>query len=158
MPREREPGFAVVEPGRGAVVRAANTVVAYRQLCGRARLTAGGPGQSNFSTTRRTAARPMATFRLVKDRSEWKTEVMPTVIAATEAKAKFSELLERVQAGEAFTITLHGQERASLVPVRGTSLDRVRAVIAGMKTSRSVLNPRNQPRLKLKDLVNEGRS
>ena len=35
-----------------------------------------------------------------------------TVIAASEAKAKFSELLDRVQSGESFSITLHGEEAA----------------------------------------------
>lgn len=46
-----------------------------------------------------------------------------TVIAASEAKAKFSELLDRVQSGESFSITLHGEEAAKLVPARRPSPD-----------------------------------
>lgn len=37
-------------------------------------------------------------------------------IAVAEAKARFSELLDRAQAGEAITITRHGRAVAQLVP------------------------------------------
>ena len=40
-----------------------------------------------------------------------------TWIAASEAKAKFSELLDRAQKGESFSITLHGEEAAHLTQV-----------------------------------------
>jgi prevent-host-death family protein len=80
-----------------------------------------------------------------------------TVIAASEAKAKFSELLDSVQSGESFSITLHGQEAAKLVPARRPNLLEVQEVIARMKASRSVLNPPGKPKLKLTDLINEGR-
>ncbi len=79
------------------------------------------------------------------------------VIAASEAKAKFSELLDRVRRGESFSITLHGQEAAKLIPVRTTSREVVQKVIAQIKASRGVLNPAGQPKLKIKDLINEGR-
>ncbi len=82
---------------------------------------------------------------------------MLTTIPASEAKAKFSELLERVQGGESFSITLHGEETAKLVPARRPSLEEVQRTIAEMKASRSVLNPPGQPKLRVKDLVNEGR-
>lgn len=82
---------------------------------------------------------------------------MPTTIPASEAKAKFSELLDRVQNGESFSITLHGEEAAKLVPAKRPSLEEVQRTIAEMKASRSVLNPPGQPRLKIKDLINEGR-
>jgi prevent-host-death family protein len=82
---------------------------------------------------------------------------MPTVIAASDAKAKFSELLDRVARGESFAITLHGQETANLVPAKRPSLDLIRQTIAEIKESRSVLNPPGKERLKVKDLVNEGR-
>ncbi len=83
---------------------------------------------------------------------------MPIVIAASEAKAKFSELLERVQSGESFSITLHGEEAARLVPSKRLSLEDIQSVIAEIKASRSVLNPPGERRLEVKDLVNEGRS
>ena len=82
---------------------------------------------------------------------------MLTTIPASEAKAKFSELLDRVQSGESFAITLHGEEAAKLVPAKRPSLEEVQRTIAEMKVSRSRLNPPGQPRLKVKDLVNEGR-
>jgi prevent-host-death family protein len=81
-----------------------------------------------------------------------------TVIAASEAKAKFSELLDRVQGGESFSITLHGTEAAKLVPARRPSREEIQEVIAQMKASRSVLNPPGKEKLRIKDLVNEGRS
>jgi prevent-host-death family protein len=82
---------------------------------------------------------------------------MPIVIAASEAKAKFAELLERVQRGESFSITLHGEETARLVPSKRPSLEDIQSAIAQMKACRRVLNPAGEKRLKVKDLVNEGR-
>jgi prevent-host-death family protein len=80
-----------------------------------------------------------------------------TVIAASEAKAKFSELLDRVRSGESFSITLHGEEAAKLVPAKRSSLEQVQAVIAEIKASRSTLNPPGKERISIKDLKNEGR-
>jgi prevent-host-death family protein len=81
---------------------------------------------------------------------------MLTTIPASEAKAKFSELLDRVQSGESFSITLHGEEAAKLVPAKRPSLEEVQRTISEIKASRSVLNPPGQPKLKVKDLINEG--
>lgn len=80
-----------------------------------------------------------------------------TVIAASEAKAKFSELLERARKGEGFAITLHGEEVARLVPASGPSSADLQAAIAEMKSSRIILNPPGKPKLRIKDLVNQGR-
>ena len=80
-----------------------------------------------------------------------------TVIAASEAKAKFSELLDRVQRGESFSITLHGEEAAKLVPAKGPSREEIQNVIAQLKAGRRVLNPPGKEKLKIKDLINEGR-
>jgi len=80
-----------------------------------------------------------------------------TEIAASEAKAKFSELLERARHGEGFAITLHGEPVAHLVPAKGPSLSEVQGAIAEMKSKRMTLNPPGKPKLRLKDLVNEGR-
>jgi prevent-host-death family protein len=80
-----------------------------------------------------------------------------TLIAASEAKARFSELLDRASKGEGFAITLHGEEVAKLIPARTKSLSEVQAAIAQMKARRIVLNPRGKPRLDLKALINEGR-
>jgi prevent-host-death family protein len=83
--------------------------------------------------------------------------IATTVIAASEAKAKFSELLERTRHGEGFAITLHGEEVAKLVPAKGRSLREIQSAIAEIKSNRITLNPPGKPRLRLKDLINEGR-
>jgi prevent-host-death family protein len=80
-----------------------------------------------------------------------------TVIAASEAKAKFSELLERTRQGEGFAITLHGEEVAKLLPARQRSLSDIQRAISEIKAKRVVLNPPGKPKLRLKDLINEGR-
>ena len=76
---------------------------------------------------------------------------------ASEAKARFSELLERTRKGEGFAITLHGEEVAKLIPAKGRSLDEVQAAIAKMKSTRIVLNPFGKSKLRIKELINEGR-
>ena len=81
-----------------------------------------------------------------------------TLITASEAKAKFSELLARVQSGESFAITLHGEEAAKLVPARRPSREETQQVIQQMKASRSVLNRPGQAKLRIRDLINEGRA
>ncbi len=80
-----------------------------------------------------------------------------TVIAASAAKAKFSELLQRARQGEGFAITLHGEEVAKLLPAKGRSLSDIQNAIAEMKSRRITLNPPGKSRLRLKDLINEGR-
>jgi len=80
-----------------------------------------------------------------------------TTIAASEAKAKFSELLERARNGEGFAITLHGEEVAKLIPSKRQSLDEIRQAIGNIKAKRLVLNPKGMPRLSIKDLISEGR-
>lgn len=84
---------------------------------------------------------------------------MTTVIAASEAKSKFSELLERIGKGEQFAITLHGKEVAKLVPTNRASLEDIQETVAAMELlqSRTLLNSPGQPRVALKDLVTEGR-
>jgi prevent-host-death family protein len=58
----------------------------------------------------------------------------PTTLGAYQAKAHFSELLERVEAGEQITITRHGSAIARLVPVRSVaSEDARRAAILAMR-------------------------
>ncbi len=82
---------------------------------------------------------------------------MVTTIPASEAKAKFSELLDRVRSGESFSITLHGEETAKLVPAKRASLEQIQDTIAQMKASRNLLNPPGMPAIKVKDLRSEGR-
>lgn len=76
-------------------------------------------------------------------------------VSAYDAKTHFSQLLGRVAAGEELTITRHGTPVARLVPVKNVSTAaQRRAIIDGW------INRPDKPtlgRLKIRDLVNEGR-
>jgi len=50
---------------------------------------------------------------------------MPT-IGAYEAKTRFSELLDRAEKGERFTITRHGKAVAEIVPAAAHDVARAR--------------------------------
>lgn len=54
-------------------------------------------------------------------------------IQASEAKAKFSELLDQVEQGETVVITRHGKEVASIVPNESVRRERVKAAIEGLR-------------------------
>jgi prevent-host-death family protein len=77
------------------------------------------------------------------------------VVGAYDAKTHFSELLEKVAAGEEITITRHGTPVARLVPVTKTStVEKRRAAIARIKELSQGLTLGG---LKIRDLINEGR-
>ena len=76
-------------------------------------------------------------------------------VGAYEAKTRFSQLLERVAAGEEITITRHGSPVARLVPVLpAQSIERRREAILRMRelASRNRLDG-----LRVQDLITEGR-
>jgi prevent-host-death family protein len=76
-------------------------------------------------------------------------------VGAYEAKTHFSELLERVAAGEQITITRHGAPVARLVPVdRAVTEDERRAAIADM---REIASRNRLGGLSVKALIAEGR-
>jgi len=76
-------------------------------------------------------------------------------IGAYEARTHFSELLARVEEGDAITITRHGTPIAQLVPIqRRTTPDQRRATIAAV---RDLAKQQSLGGLKIKDLVAEGR-
>jgi prevent-host-death family protein len=77
------------------------------------------------------------------------------LVGAYEAKTHFSELLERVAAGEQITITRHGAPVARLVPFHpGSSEEQRQAAIVAMRqlASRNRLGG-----LSVKALIAEGR-
>jgi prevent-host-death family protein len=77
------------------------------------------------------------------------------LVGAYDAKTHFSELLERVAAGEQITITRHGAPVARLVPVHPVfSEEARRAAVAAMRelASRNRLGG-----LSVKALIAEGR-
>ncbi len=55
-------------------------------------------------------------------------------IGAFEAKTHLSALLERVAAGESFTITKHGRPVATLVPVTNADQGRRQKAVEALKT------------------------
>lgn len=77
------------------------------------------------------------------------------IVAANEAKSHFSQLLERVAAGEEFTITRHGTPVARLVPAprKQPPEDRKEAI----REMRELASRNRLNGLKVKDLIAEGR-
>ncbi len=76
-------------------------------------------------------------------------------IGAHEAKARFSQLLERVAAGEEITITRYGSPVARLVPAHPThSVEKRREAILKM---RELASRHRLDGLRVQDLIAEGR-
>ena len=57
-------------------------------------------------------------------------------IQASEAKAKFSELLDQVERGETIVITRHGKVIARLTPPEAGNADKVRNAVRELKELR----------------------
>ena len=80
----------------------------------------------------------------------------PATIGLAEAKNRLSELLDRVELGEEFTITRHDVAVARLVPARRPSQDDARKAVDAMRRLRN----RNPARISTEELLawkNEGR-
>ena len=77
------------------------------------------------------------------------------LVGAYDAKAHFSELLERVENGEEVTITRHGSPVARLVPVKRsvTPEERMAAIRRWQEASKGL----TLGGLKVRDLIDEGR-
>jgi prevent-host-death family protein len=82
-----------------------------------------------------------------------------TTVGAFEAKTKFSELLERVRAGEEITITKHEKPVARLVPFERASQVDLTTLFARMEKFRSThpLNPKGLAKVSYRDLIDGGR-
>ena len=76
-------------------------------------------------------------------------------IGAYEAKTNLSRLLDKVQDGEQFVITRHGQPVAELVPFARLGVDAVRRVVSELRQTRSTLADSG---LRLAHLLGEGES
>ena len=78
---------------------------------------------------------------------------MANDVGVYEAKTHLTALLERVEAGEQFTITKHGKPIARLVPISRADRKRRREIIERLKKF-SEGQTLDTP---LKQLINEGR-
>ena len=76
-------------------------------------------------------------------------------VGAYEAKTHLSELLEKVEAGEEITITKHGAPVAKLVPIKREATTDERA--SAIKRIQKLASGLSLRRLKIKDLISEGR-
>ena len=81
-----------------------------------------------------------------------------TEFAVAEAKARFSELLGRAEAGEEIVIKRHGAAVAKLVPVKPKmTVEERRRKRLEYEAWRDAHGPTLGPHLTIKDLINEGR-
>lgn len=62
-------------------------------------------------------------------------------IQASEAKAKFSELLDQVERGETIVITRHGKTIARLTPPDAENADKIRNAVRELKELRKDVKP-----------------
>ena len=81
-------------------------------------------------------------------------------VGAFEAKTKFSELLERVSAGEEITITKHEKPVARLVPFEKPSHMELATLFSQMEAFRAThpLNPKGLEKVSYRDLIEGGRN
>lgn len=85
-------------------------------------------------------------------------EMRVTEFAVAEAKARFSELLGRAEAGEEITIRRHGAPIAKLVPVAPTlNVEERRRRLHEFQEWRRKHGPTLGPDLTVKQLIEEGR-
>lgn len=79
--------------------------------------------------------------------------------SVADAKARFSELLARAEAGEEISIRRHGRPVARLVPPAATKMSREERLAAHEEwvAYRKVHGPRLGPDLTIRQLIDEGR-
>lgn len=85
-------------------------------------------------------------------------DMRATEFGTADAKARFSELLARVEAGETITIRRHGREVAQLVPVKPKkTLEEKLASWKEWEAYRKANKITLGPGLTIKQLIEEGR-
>ena len=81
-------------------------------------------------------------------------------IPATEAKAHFSAILDRVDHGEEFVLTRHGKGAAYLGPSQRATAAQAAQAVADLLSWRSKVKSRGgvlEPRETVKSLISKGR-
>lgn len=85
-------------------------------------------------------------------------DMLSREFAVAEAKARFSDLLSRAEAGEEITIKRHGVPVAKLVPVTPKlSVEERRRRLAEFQEWRRKNGPTLGPDLTIKELIEEAR-
>ncbi len=83
---------------------------------------------------------------------------MSIVVGAFEAKTKLAELLDKVEAGEAVTITRRGKAVARLVAIRSVDEQaRMRALVEEIKRTRIGRGKPAGPGTTIAELIKAGR-
>jgi prevent-host-death family protein len=83
---------------------------------------------------------------------------MAVVVGAFEAKTKFAELLDKVEAGEIVTITRRGREVARLVAIKSPEEQaRLQALIDEIKRTRVGRDRGAKPGSTIAELIKAGR-
>jgi len=78
------------------------------------------------------------------------------MVNLNDAIARFSELLDRVQQGERFTIARRGRPVAMLVPAHAVSAD-ISNLVEEMLGARDAAGPKLGKRVSIRQLVERGR-
>ena len=83
---------------------------------------------------------------------------MAVVVGSFEAKTKFAELLDKVEAGEIVTITRRGREVARLVAIKSPEEQaRLQALIDEIKRTRVGRDRGAKPGSTIAELIKAGR-
>jgi prevent-host-death family protein len=83
---------------------------------------------------------------------------MAVIVGAFEAKTKFAELLDKVEAGEIVTITRRGREVARLVAIKSPEEQaRLQALIDEIKRTRVGRDRGAKPGSTIAELIKAGR-
>jgi prevent-host-death family protein len=93
----------------------------------------------------------------VHEAAEGRGGTSESSVGAYEAKTHLPQLLDRVECGEAITITRHGKPVARLMPAEPVKHADVRAAVEEMKRFQKEHGPNLGPGVTLRALIEEGR-
>jgi prevent-host-death family protein len=100
----------------------------------------------------------MGYYDLNTEKEGHEMDARPTSFGSADAKARFSELLARAEAGETITIQRHGKAVAKLIPARDAmSVEEKRRRLDAYIEWQRKHGPRLQPGDDIKAWINEGR-